>query len=117
MSAYIGNAVARPLSDDTLSIYRSPWLTPVGQPAFYRQIAQMRQRYIEEAEARYAAPDFPVRIVWGQDDAWIPLEQGQALADRIANGKLIRVPRAGHLVQEDAPEAIVAAVLDTQGQR
>ncbi|CAB3967789.1 MULTISPECIES: alpha/beta fold hydrolase [Burkholderia] len=112
VTAYLGNAVARPLSDDALSIYRAPWLTPDGQAAFYRQIAQMRQRYIEEAEARYAPPDFPVRIVWGEDDAWIPLEQGQALANRIANGQLIRVPRAGHLVQEDAPEAIVAAVLD-----
>ncbi|RQS90348.1 alpha/beta fold hydrolase [Burkholderia seminalis] len=112
LTAYLGHAVARPLSDDALSIYRAPWLTPAGQAAFYRQIAQMRQCYIEEAEARYAPPDFPVRIVWGEDDAWIPLEQGQALADRIANGRLIRVPRAGHLVQEDAPEAIVAAVLD-----
>jgi pimeloyl-ACP methyl ester carboxylesterase len=63
-------------------------------------------------EARYAPPDFPVRIVWGEEDAWIPLEQGQALAERIAHGKLIRVPHAAHLVQEDAPEAIVAAVLD-----
>ncbi|KVV58359.1 alpha/beta hydrolase [Burkholderia territorii] len=116
VSAYIGNAVARPLSDDALSIYCSPWLTPAGQPAFYRQIAQMRQRYIEEAEARYAPPDFPVRIVWGEDDAWIPLEQGQAVADRIAGGRLIRVPRAGHLVQEDAPEAIVAAMLDGHPQ-
>ncbi|KVE76655.1 hypothetical protein WI98_10605 [Burkholderia vietnamiensis] len=59
-----------------------------------------------------AAPGFPVRIVWGEDDGWIPLEQGQALADRIAHGKLIKVPRAAHLVQEDAPEAIVAAMFD-----
>jgi pimeloyl-ACP methyl ester carboxylesterase len=35
-----------------------------------------------------------------------------ALADRIAHGKLIKVPRAAHLVQEDAPEAIVAAMFD-----
>ncbi|AFJ87265.1 Putative oxidoreductase [Burkholderia sp. KJ006] len=53
-----------------------------------------------------------MRIVWGEDDGWIPLEQGQALADRIAHGKLIKVPRAAHLVQEDAPEAIVAAMFD-----
>ncbi|MBY4831038.1 alpha/beta fold hydrolase [Burkholderia dolosa] len=112
LSAYIGNAAARPLTDEALSVYRAPWLTPAGQRAFYRQIAQMRQRYIEEMEARYAPPDFPVRIVWGEEDAWIPLEQGQALAERIAHGKLIRVPHAAHLVQEDAPEAIVAAVLD-----
>jgi pimeloyl-ACP methyl ester carboxylesterase len=36
VSAYIGNAVTQPLSDEALSIYRSPWLTPAGQAAFYR---------------------------------------------------------------------------------
>jgi pimeloyl-ACP methyl ester carboxylesterase len=43
VSAYIGNAVTQPLSDEALSIYRSPWLTPAGQAAFACQIAQMRQ--------------------------------------------------------------------------
>lgn len=111
VSAYIGNATARPLSEEALSIYRSPWLTPVGQAAFYRQIAQMDQRYVAEAEANYRAPDFPVRIVWGEDDAWIPLEHGQRLADQIAHGMLIKAPGAGHLVQDDAPEAIAFATL------
>ena len=52
-----------------------------------------------------------MQIVWGRNDAWIAIEQGQKLADKIAGGTLIAVPDAGHLVQEDAPEAIVAAVL------
>lgn len=111
LSAYIRNAAARSLDEEALAIHRSPWITATGQAAFYRQIAQMDQRYVEQAEARYAPPPFPVRIVWGEDDVWIPLEQGQALADRIAHGMLITVPGAGHLVQEDAPEAIVCAVL------
>jgi pimeloyl-ACP methyl ester carboxylesterase len=71
----------------------------------------MKQRYIEEVEERYVRPRYPVQIIWGRDDAWIALEQGHKLADRIAGGKLISVPNTGHLVQEDAPEAIIAAVL------
>jgi pimeloyl-ACP methyl ester carboxylesterase len=71
----------------------------------------MKQRYIEEVEERYVKPPFPVQIVWGRNDAWIALSQGQKLANRIAGGTLIAVPDAGHLVQEDTPEAIVAAVL------
>ena len=112
LSAYIGNAVARPLSEEVLSVYRDPWLGDIGQSAFYRQIAQMSQRYIEEVETHYRRPDFPTRILWGEDDAWIPIAQGRKLADRLTGGTLIPVPRAGHLVQEDAPEAIIAAVLD-----
>jgi len=111
ISAYLQNAAVRPLTEEALTVYREPWLGHAGQAAFYRQIAQMKQRYIEEVEERYAKPPFPVQIVWGRNDAWIAIEQGQNLADRIAGGTLIAVPDAGHLVQEDAPEAIVAAVL------
>lgn len=112
ISAYIGNSAAQALSNEALSIYRKPWIDEGGQAAFYRQIAQMDQRYIQEAEARYAPPDFPVRIVWGEDDSWIPVAQGRKLADKLAGGELMLVPNAGHLVQEDAPEAIITAALE-----
>jgi pimeloyl-ACP methyl ester carboxylesterase len=117
VSAYIGNAAARPLSESALSIYRTPWLGEPGQAAFYRQIAQMDQRYIQEVEARYSPRDFPVQIVWGVDDAWIAFAQGRQLADKLTGGELVPVPRAGHLVHEDAPEAIVAVVLETPRHR
>lgn len=113
LSAYIQNAAAQSLSDEALKVHKDPWLGESDQAAFYRQIAQMDQRYIEEAEQRYAPADFPVRILWGEDDAWIPLAQGRELAGMLTNGELTIVPRAGHLVQEDAPEAIVAAMLET----
>jgi pimeloyl-ACP methyl ester carboxylesterase len=53
-----------------------------------------------------------VTILWGRDDDWIPLERGQDLARRIPQARFRVVPDAKHLVQEDAPEAIVATVLD-----
>ena len=53
----------------------------------------------------------PVKIVWGEQDNWIPLERGREWARRIKGSSLRVVPLAGHLVQEDAPEALVAAVL------
>jgi pimeloyl-ACP methyl ester carboxylesterase len=53
----------------------------------------------------------PVRILWGEEDRWIPVERGRELTRRIPGSSLQVVPRAGHLVQEDAPEALVAALL------
>lgn len=55
--------------------------------------------------------DCPVTVLWGRDDAWIPFEKGVALAALISDAACLLVPGAGHLVQEDRPEAIVAAVL------
>jgi pimeloyl-ACP methyl ester carboxylesterase len=110
LSAYIQGAAASKLSDDTMQIYKSPWLGNVGQAAFYRQIAQMDQKHTDEIEARYGPMPFPVTVLWGDEDKWIPVEQGRKLAAKISGGKLTAVPGAGHLMQDDAPEAIVAAM-------
>ena len=50
-------------------------------------------------------------VLWGRNDDWIPFEKGVALAALISDAECIPVPDSGHLVQEDRPEAIVAAVL------
>jgi pimeloyl-ACP methyl ester carboxylesterase len=112
LPAYLSGAVHRPLSDEALELYAAPWLSAAGQAAFYRQIAQMEQRHTDEVEGRYGEIDCPTLILWGEQDAWIPIERGRALASRMPNAVFRAVPDAGHLVQEDAPEAIVAALLD-----
>ena len=111
LRAYLQTAAHQPLSEDALAIYSAPWLGPVGQPAFYRQIAQMDQRHTDEVQGLYAPMDCPVTVLWGQEDEWIPFAKGQELASLISDRPCIAVPQAGHLVQEDRPEAIVAAVL------
>lgn len=110
--AYLQTAAHRPLSEEALEVYAAPWRGAAGQPGFYRQIAQMDQRYTDEIEPLYAPPAFPVRLLWGAEDQWIPLERGRALAERLTGGALTVIPEAGHLVQEDAPEQIVAAMLE-----
>lgn len=115
LRAYLQSAAHQPLSDEALDIYCAPWLGPVGQPAFYRQIAQMDQRYTDEVQPLYGRLDCPVTVLWGVHDDWIPFAQGSALAALISDRPCIPVPGAGHLVQEDRPEAIVAAVLNTIG--
>jgi pimeloyl-ACP methyl ester carboxylesterase len=111
LPAYIGGAAFNPLPAPVLKLYVDPWLGASGQAAFYRQIAQMDQRYTEEIESRYGHMRCPVRIIWGEQDGWIPLERGRELAKRIPGSSLLVVPDAGHLVQEDAPEALVAGLL------
>jgi len=111
LRAYLQTSAHHPLSEQALDIYSKPWLGPVGQPAFYRQIAQMDQRYTDEIEGLYDRLDCPVTVLWGQSDNWIPADKGQALARLISDSDCRMIPDAGHLVQEDCPEAIVAAVL------
>jgi len=113
LPAYISGAAFRPLTAEALQMYVAPWLGASGQAAFYRQIAQMDQRYTDEIQSRYGEVRCPVSILWGEEDRWIPLERGRELASRIPGATLQCVAGSGHLVQEDAPEAIVAALLSS----
>ncbi|MEU8732488.1 alpha/beta fold hydrolase [Streptomyces tendae] len=89
-----------------------PWLGETGRPAFYRQIAQADQRYTDEMQDRYAGIDVPVLVCWGEDDAWIPVAKGRELAALVPGARWEPIAGAGHLVQEDAPAELTAALLD-----
>lgn len=109
--AYIPTAAAQALPEATLDALARPWLGPLGQAAFYRQIAQMDQAYTAEFENRLGEIGVPVQVVWGAQDAWLPVEHGHRLASLIPGARLDIVPGAGHLIQEDRPEALLAAIL------
>lgn len=112
LQAYLETSMHSSMSKEVLDIYMTPWLGPVGQAAFYRQIMQMDQKYTEEIENLYGELDCPVTVLWGENDEWIPSEKGKTLARLISKNDCRLIPDAGHLVQEDRPEAIVAAVLN-----
>ena len=111
LKAYVAGAAARSLSDSELEPYIAPWTGPIGQPAFYRQIAQMDQRFTDEIEPLYAEFRCPVALLWGEEDRWIPPGRGRKLAALLPDCALTLIAGSGHLMQEDAPEAIVAAAL------
>lgn len=108
---YISSASSPGLHPVVLERLVEPWLGHLGQPAFYRQIAQAEQRYVEEIQDRYGEIGLPALVCWGADDAWLPLSHGEELAARIPGASLETIPGAGHLVQEDAPAALAAALV------
>ena len=109
LRAYLASSAASPLSEEALALYCAPWTGDTGQRGFYRQIAQMDQKYTDEAEGHYGSIRCPLQILWGELDAWIVLEHGQRFAAMTPRRSLQPVPGAGHLVQEDRPEVIVSA--------
>jgi pimeloyl-ACP methyl ester carboxylesterase len=109
--AYIQNAAHYPLREEAVEIYAAPWRGEVGQAAFYRQIAQADIRHITEVQQLYKKPDFDVHLIWGEHDTFIPPEQGLELHGLLAADSFTKIQNAAHIVHEDAPEAIVGALL------
>ena len=112
LRAYLQTSAHAPLSDDAFRAYMTPWQGAEGQAGFYRQIAQMDQRFTDEIEPRYAPLDCPVKLLWGEEDHWIPISSGRDLAAKLTRGRITPIARSGHLMQEDAPEAIIAAMFN-----
>ena len=107
LGAYIGTAQPRPLNREVQDALMAPWLDPAGQSAFYRQIAQGDQRDTDEIVPLYDQISAPTLVIWGEADPWIPAARGVELAQRIPGARFELLPGAGHLVQEDGPEALV----------
>jgi pimeloyl-ACP methyl ester carboxylesterase len=109
---YVSSASATPLPAATLEALVAPWMGEHRQPAFYRQIAAADQRHTDEVQPRYGEIDLPVLVCWGTRDRWIPVERGHELAGLIPDARLHLIEGAGHLVQEDAPAELTAALVD-----
>ncbi|MEU6714985.1 alpha/beta hydrolase [Nonomuraea sp. NPDC046802] len=107
---YIGGASHRGLRTDDLYALVQPWTGQDGQPAFYRQIADYDESFLEENERRLGDIDIPVRILWGEQDAWLPAEVAGRLRSLIPGARLSLIGEAGHLVQYDTPVVLMDEV-------
>ena len=110
--AYVQGAAHTVLSPAHEDLVTSPWLDPVGQAAFYRQIAQAEQAHTDEIEPSYSRLRLPVLVVWGTRDSWIPVERAHRLTRLIPGAQLRLIEDAGHLVQFDQPEQLATTLQD-----
>ena len=83
--------------------------------AFKAQVALARslkvdsfKRYIERI------PEIKVKtlVIWGENDEWIPLENGRKFNRDLINSTLAIIPCCGHAPQEERPGAVAGIILD-----
>ena len=77
IAARLRTAIARDMADAELEPYLLPWLGPIGQAAYYRQVAQFDERYTREIEPRYGEIRTPTLVLWGEQDGWLAPEFGR----------------------------------------
>jgi pimeloyl-ACP methyl ester carboxylesterase len=110
IAAHLRTAIAREISDAELEPYLRPWLGPVGQAAYYRQVAQFDERYTREIEPRYGEIQTPTLVLWGEQDAWLAPELGRRLADAVPGARYVWVEGGGHFLPEDQPRPVAHAL-------
>ena len=103
VKAYVAQATHGKSDDYQFDSLVQPWLSVSGKAAFYRQIAQADERYTDEIQPLYSQVTCPVSILWGENDAWIPIEAGRRLHELMPGSVFEAVPGAGHLAQLENP--------------
>lgn len=112
--AYIQGASFKPLPNHVEDVLANPWVAggSQGQEAFIRQMVQADQRHAEEVEGRYAeiGDAMPVKVIWGKEDRWIPVDRAEKLAKMVGAKEVVLVEEAGHLIMFDQPERLATEI-------
>ncbi|KAJ5912770.1 Alpha/Beta hydrolase protein [Penicillium tannophilum] len=104
VESYIRDAACSDLSRVTMVMLKSPWvLSEEGRRGFVRQMVQANSRSTEEVESRYpeVGKAMPVRIIWGKEDRWIPVDTAFRLGEKLNAQDVVLIDGAGHLVMYD----------------
>jgi pimeloyl-ACP methyl ester carboxylesterase len=107
MSLETAYADKRRLAPETVSRYWDLMRAPQVRPAL---IQRMRQLVLQEPRPLLARITAPTLLLWGEQDAMIPLSNAQDYLARIADSRLVRFPDLGHLPHEEAPALTLPAL-------
>jgi pimeloyl-ACP methyl ester carboxylesterase len=100
--------VTEQLVDDHYSIYDLENATDTMLEVLLARGAETESGKLPD----YTKIDVPSLVLWGREDIWIPLEQGQRLAEELPQGQLSVIPDCGHVPQEEKPMVVAQMILD-----
>jgi pimeloyl-ACP methyl ester carboxylesterase len=97
------------------------WIEPLASKAIRRDLAAFARgvhaRVLLDAARRFGQFTGPVRILWGDDDAYFGPELGRRLSEAFPRASLVTVPGGRTFLPLEHPDAvadeIVAAINDT----
>lgn len=104
VEAYIRDAAYKELGRETMETLKEPWITSAeGRKGFVRQMVQANSRSTEDVEGMYheVGKRMPVRVIWGKEDKWIPVETARRLKEKLNAKDVVMIEGAGHLVMYD----------------
>ena len=110
-----GGVNLRTLPDEVMDAYREPFPTPGSRMptwVFPREILRSRP-FLAEVEKRLPAlRDRRVLLVWPSSDVAFRDRERRRWEELFPDHRTVVLEGAGHYIQEDAPEEIVAAIRD-----
>jgi pimeloyl-ACP methyl ester carboxylesterase len=95
------------MTDERLKRYHEMLLAPQVRGAL---IARMEQLVLQDPRPLLAQITAPTLLLWGEQDAMIPVANAQDYLRALPNARLVTLPGVGHLPHEEAAAPSVALV-------
>jgi pimeloyl-ACP methyl ester carboxylesterase len=111
IAAHLAQTTHRPMQPEVVDGYMAPWRGPNGVAAYWRAVARYDEDLAAPLVPRLDQITVPVRLLWGDNDAWFPPEKARELASAFPGSQLRFLPEAGHFSPEDNPGAFATEVL------
>lgn len=100
------------LSERRLAAHHAPLRAAGTHRAALSTLRRWRAEWIGSAAHRIKQP---VLLVWGEEDADVPLRNGERLKTQIPNSQLVVFHRCGHLPQEERPQEFANLIVEFCG--
>lgn len=82
----------------------APYADEEGKISLLRNASALNTNHTTALVDRHASIPVPTLVLWGVDDPWQPVADGERLAAEIPGAELVRVDRASHWLPHDAPQ-------------
>jgi pimeloyl-ACP methyl ester carboxylesterase len=97
------------VTGDRVDEYLEPLLRP-GAPRAIRSLLASRSLRPDAVQRLLAEVRAPALILWGREDAWIPVSQADRFAEALPGSRLFVLDRSGHMPQEERPAEVARRI-------
>ena len=112
VASHLRTATYFPMDEPTIETYLDQWRGESGQRLYLQKDAQLDEGDTAGFEPLLPSITVPVRIVWGENDAWLPPATAGRLHELIPGSDLVLLPSTGHFAMEDNPREVAATLFD-----
>jgi len=98
------------ITKEQIKAYADPIASMEGRYALLQTSRQCIPKNSDEIVAQLKKITVPTLILWGRQDAVIPLKVGELLDQDIPNSRLEVFEECGHIPQEEKPEETIASI-------
>jgi pimeloyl-ACP methyl ester carboxylesterase len=99
------------VTDEQVEEYWAPLARP-GAVASLRSLLASRHAFAAGFPAQAAQVRAPTLLVWGREDAWIPVANSERFLATIPGSRKVVLDRCGHLPQEEHPQEVLRFLAD-----